>query len=117
MEVDVSSLLHVLMCIFSLKELHLCVCIVDQPNFDLTPPSLLTQCIWEEHPRNVTVLLSGFPQPSVSWARSDGKQISPDQTAFKQYFEPYWENGRRDEWMANLEVCGLLTLDMLCGLL
>lgn len=63
-----------------------------------------TQCIWEDNPRNITVLLSGYPQPSVSWARGDGRQVSPDESAYKLFFEPYWENGRADEWMANLQV-------------
>ena len=79
---------------------------VDKPNFDLMTDALKTQCIWEEHPRNITALLSGYPQPSVSWTRGDGASITPSE-AYKIFFEPYWENGRRDEWMANLEVCSL----------
>lgn len=67
-------------------------------------PALKKQCIWEAHVRNITVLLSGYPQPSVTWSKGDGGVISPDETAFKEYLEPYWENGRADEWMANLEV-------------
>ena len=79
---------------------------LDKPNFDLMTDALKTQCIWEEHPRNITALLSGYPQPSVSWTRGDGASITPSE-AYKIFFEPYWENGRRDEWMANLEVCSL----------
>lgn len=64
------------------------------------------QCIWEAHIRNITVLFSGYPQPSLSWAEADGTQIRPSETAYKMYMEPYWENGRLDEWMGNLEVRG-----------
>lgn len=77
--------------------------VVDVPNFDLMTETLRTQCIWEDHPRNITALLSGYPQPSVAWSRGDGRAITPGE-AYKIYFEPYWENGRRDEWLANLEV-------------
>jgi len=68
------------------------------------PESLASQCIWEDHIRNVTVLFSGYPHPSVSWTRADGRTISHEESAFKQYLEPYWENDRPDQWMANLEV-------------
>lgn len=84
---------------------------LDKPNFDLMTDALKTQCIWEEHPRNITALLSGYPQPSVSWTRGDGASITPSE-AYKIFFEPYWENGRRDEWMANLEVCSLFQFNM-----
>ncbi|XP_067940027.1 fasciclin-2-like [Watersipora subatra] len=86
-----------------------------KPNCDLMTPEMFTQCIWEDHPRNITALISGFPQPSVSWNRGDGRQILPDESAFQIFLEPYWENGRRDEWMANLQINWLVTKDGIQG--
>lgn len=89
----------------------------DVPKFDLMTERLNEQCIWQEHIRNITVLLSGYPMPSLSWSKGDGSTITAKDSAFKMYLEPYWENGRPDEWMGNLEVRDHKSLASTCQVL